>query len=100
MDIQERIRSIVDKVKVSFRCFGDGRGHGGNPIAAALADFPPQFAAGVDVTQVVSFVLSELPTHVAMEKALRGVLHHNAGLKEKHKLPASLVTQIENALQS
>lgn len=59
MDKQQKIAAIVDRVKVAFRCFGDGRGHGGNPIAAALADMPPQFAAGVDVADVVRFVLEQ-----------------------------------------
>lgn len=33
-----------------------------------------------------------------MAKALDGVLHHNAALKAKYQLPASLIWQIEMAL--
>ena len=37
-------------------------------------------------------------THDALVEALRGVLHHNNGVKEQYKLPQSLISQIEKAL--
>ena len=42
----------------TFRSFGGGQGSTwGNPIAEALRDAAPQFAAGVDIGDVVGFVL-------------------------------------------
>lgn len=53
--------SLVDEITAAigeqFRTFGGGRGSNWNPIAEALKSAPPQFAAGVDVRQVVDFVL-------------------------------------------
>jgi hypothetical protein len=48
---------LVDLVAKSFPTFGGGRGSEWNPIAEALKDREPSFAAGVDVRAVVEFVL-------------------------------------------
>lgn len=53
----EKIADIVQRVGVQFRTFGGGRTSEFNPIAAALKDKPPMFAAGVDVRDVVEFVV-------------------------------------------
>jgi hypothetical protein len=55
---EQHVKEITSKITARFRCFGGGRTEG-NPIAAALADKPPMFVAGVDVAEVVSFVLTE-----------------------------------------
>ena len=57
--------SDVDQITCSitnrFRCFGGGRSSPwGNPLAEALKDRPAQFAAGVDVREVVRFVADEI----------------------------------------
>lgn len=58
----DEIQQITAAVAAKFRCFGRGSSPvvEGNPIAAALADHDPQFAAGVDVREVVEFVISRL----------------------------------------
>ena len=50
---------IVEKIVDRFSCFGGGRSVMGNPIADALRDKPPVFAAGVSVKDVVRFVLRQ-----------------------------------------
>lgn len=59
---EDEINQIVADVAAEFRCFGRGSSPvvEGNPIAAALVDHEPQFAAGVDVREVVEFVVSRL----------------------------------------
>jgi len=51
---------ICHEVAINFNTFGGGRTAGAewNPVVAALADSPPMFAAGVDVLEVVKFVLA------------------------------------------
>jgi hypothetical protein len=58
----EVVRTIVAEIGVRFPTFGGGISHPGNPIADALKDRPLQFAAGVDVEQVVRFILDEVST--------------------------------------
>ena len=41
-----------------FPSFGGGWVTPGNPISAALRDVPPCFAAGVDIREVVDYVLA------------------------------------------
>lgn len=50
---------IVKLIGRGFRTFGGGRPADGNPIAAALQNTPLAFAAGVDVREVVNFILKE-----------------------------------------
>jgi hypothetical protein len=60
---QKRIDEIVQKVTQNFRTFGGGDSSNSatwNPVSAALKDKPAQFAAGVDVQEVVKFVISEV----------------------------------------
>lgn len=56
---KKKIDSIVESVQGNFRTFGGGKHDQGsnNPISAALKDAPAQFAAGVDVREVVLHVL-------------------------------------------
>ncbi len=54
------IEQIVEAVPSKFRTFGGGRTSEWNPLAAALKDMPLQFAAGVDVRDVVEFVVAEV----------------------------------------
>ncbi len=55
-----RVQRIAVKVGVRFPCFGGGEIRTqNNPLAFALRNDPLQFAAGVDVTEVVKFVLAE-----------------------------------------
>lgn len=58
MNKEEKIKAITKLVSQNFKTFGGGKGgNGWNPIAEALKDQEPQFAAGVDVNTVVQFVL-------------------------------------------
>lgn len=54
----ENPQDIVAIISAEFRTFGGGQGSSYNPIAAALQDSPPQFAAGVSVEDVVNRVIS------------------------------------------
>jgi hypothetical protein len=47
---------IVAAVANAFPSFGGGKGSEWNPVAAALKNDAPQFAAGVDIGQVVTFI--------------------------------------------
>jgi hypothetical protein len=58
----EAVREIVRDVARTFPSFGGDRGAKGNPIAAAMQNEPPSFALGVDVEQVVRFVLESAYT--------------------------------------
>ncbi len=54
-----KVSEIIAEIGVRFRTFGGGVvGTFNNPIAHALKDKPLQFAAGVDVADVVRLVLS------------------------------------------
>jgi hypothetical protein len=49
---------LIAKVGENFRTFGGGQVTvSSNPLAHALKDKPLQFAAGVDVSQVVTFIV-------------------------------------------
>lgn len=56
---KKQIELIVESVADNFRTFGGGQYSNlyHNPIAFALKDKPAQFAAGVDVKEVVVHVL-------------------------------------------
>lgn len=56
---QKTIKHITNSVRENFRSFGGGEATPGNPVAAALKDGRPQFAAGVDIEDVVTFILIE-----------------------------------------
>lgn len=59
MKIQPETRKdIVTFVSMNFRSFGGGQISQGNPVSAALSNNPPMFAAGVDIGEVVDFVLN------------------------------------------
>lgn len=47
---------IIAAVAAQFRSFGGGKANGNNPLSMALKDSPPQFAAGVDIGEVVRFI--------------------------------------------
>jgi len=52
---------IVRYVAANTRTFGGGKKSSwGNPMAAALEDKPPMFAAGVDVREVVELVFAAI----------------------------------------
>lgn len=54
----DKIVAVTARV---FPSFGGGRvSNGYNPLADALKDREPMFAAGVDIRQVVEFVASKL----------------------------------------
>lgn len=57
MASDDKVKEIVAEIGVRFRTFGGGIGSDWNPIAAAIKDRPLQFAAGVDVEEVVRLVL-------------------------------------------
>ncbi len=58
LNYEQRKQTIIERVTRSFRSFGGGKtSDWGNPISRALKDQPPQFAAGVDIGQVVDFIM-------------------------------------------
>lgn len=59
MNTKEAVYQIVADVAQNFCCFGGGNVSQGNPISIALADKSPMFAAGVDVGEVVRFILAQ-----------------------------------------
>ena len=53
------VADIVERVAEAFPSFGRGSARAwNNPVAAALEDKAPMFAMGVDIEQVVRFVLN------------------------------------------
>lgn len=54
---------IVTIVTNNFRSFGGGQGSSDNPIAMALKHQSPQFAGGVDIKDVVDFILDLSKKH-------------------------------------
>jgi hypothetical protein len=56
---RKEIDQLVSTITQKFSCFGGGKASNFNPIANALTDKPPMFAAGVDVENVVRFILKE-----------------------------------------
>lgn len=56
---KKNIDSLVALTNKKFRSFGGGYYTPGNPLSAALRDERPQFAAGVDIEEVVRFVIQE-----------------------------------------
>lgn len=55
---EKKVQRIVRAVTKKFRSFGAGQDSDSNPVAHALKDTAPMFAAGVDIEEVVRFVLS------------------------------------------
>lgn len=55
---EAQIKHIVHEIGRVFRTFGGGTYTANNPVSHALKDKPLQFAAGVDVEEVVKAVLS------------------------------------------
>ncbi len=59
MTAKQGTSEIVEEVCTNFRVFGGGAIRSfNNPIAHALKDSKPVFAAGVDVEDVVRFVMA------------------------------------------
>lgn len=63
MDGKDRTMNNVDRITKligqRFRSFGGGQKSNWNPVVNALADNPLQFAAGVDIKDVVEVVLDQ-----------------------------------------
>jgi hypothetical protein len=57
--------AIVSAVAARFRTFGGGKVNPSNPISVALENKPPQFAAGVDIAEVVEFIVNEIAAATA-----------------------------------
>lgn len=53
------VQRVVTRIGARFRTFGGGRGDDFNPLAEMLKNKPLTFAAGVDVAEVVRFVMEE-----------------------------------------
>lgn len=60
-DNSEMVTRVVVALSETFPSFGGGNmsGCNFNPLVSALKDEPPMFAAGVNIEQVVRFVLQE-----------------------------------------
>lgn len=58
MKVDEKlVTKITKKLAETFPSFGGGQDGDFNPIAKALKDAPPMFAAGVDISAVVRIML-------------------------------------------
>ena len=57
---EEIIAEIVRDITSHFKTFGGGKYIPGNPISVALQGEPPQFARGVNVEEVVQFIVSKM----------------------------------------
>lgn len=57
---EQEVARITQAIVGKFRCFGAGQTSNYNPIVNALTDQPAQFAAGVDVADVVRFVAQQI----------------------------------------
>jgi hypothetical protein len=73
----ELLDRITTGAAKNFRSFGGGSVTAGNPISEAMKDRPAVFAAGVDIREVVEFVVQyiRMPTldmMIAGAKATRG----------------------------
>lgn len=53
---ESMVQNVTAEVAERFRTFGGGKVSASNPISMALKNGPVQFAAGVDVRDVVIFV--------------------------------------------
>lgn len=58
-EMSEMVDKIVAGIGENFRTFGGDRAPGNNPIAHATQGKPLMFAMGVDVGEVVKFVIAE-----------------------------------------
>lgn len=56
---EEKVERIVKAVAKKFRSFGNGQATADNPVAEAFKSKPAMFALGVDIEEVVRFVLKE-----------------------------------------
>jgi hypothetical protein len=54
----ENREDVVALIANNFRCFGGGQSNDYNPLSQMLKDEPAQFAAGVDVKEVVDCVIN------------------------------------------
>ena len=53
------VEQLARKIQEKYRTFGGGKLIPGNPIAHALKDASPQFAAGVDIEDVITTIIEE-----------------------------------------
>lgn len=60
-----------------FRSFGGGQGSNWNPIVNALKDNPLQFAAGVDIKDVVNFILDQSGFDKLLEACKEGAKYYD-----------------------
>jgi len=81
--IPETIQDITSIITAEFRTFGGGQGSSWNPIAAALQDSSPQFAAGVSVEDVVERVVELYRTYNPKTKEDKKQSFRKALLKNK-----------------
>lgn len=78
-DMASAVEAITREIQDRFRTMGGGRTTVGNPIAAAMAEKPAIFALGVDVSEIVAFVIDQMlsrpPTEAAIEKAAKAMFY-------------------------
>lgn len=95
-----QVDEIVASVAQNFRCFGRGLARvTGNPIAEWTQNEPPQFALGVDVGDVVRFVLVRADTREWRDistapKDRRAMLLYLSGEGYHGPRPCNIVTGI------
>lgn len=70
--MSEMVSQIVTGIGERFRTFGGDRDFGNNPIAYVLRGKPLQFAAAVDVEEVVRFIIGAMrePTEAMLQAAI------------------------------
>ena len=55
--------TLVSELAKTFPSFGGGKVNDSNPLSIWMKDKPPMFAAGVDIEQVVRFILEKTATY-------------------------------------
>lgn len=59
-DVFVDVGGLTEACRRRFRSFGGGHVTPGNPVSFALVDSPSQFAAGVDIRDVVTFIVEAI----------------------------------------
>jgi hypothetical protein len=75
-----------------FRSFGGGQKSNWNPVVNALKDKPLQFAAGVDIKEVVAFILDQS----GIDRALEVIASYGSVDGDHHK--AWVIDQVARKL--
>jgi hypothetical protein len=104
----ETSADITALVAANFRSFGGGQTSQWNPIVNAMKDKPVQFAGGVDIKDVVEFVIPLAPLVTGerklLERALTQLEHdRDLALRESNQsidYRDDLITSVQSFLKA